>query len=148
MPGPEWSRKELKKFLLENTDYYERTRRRIARSELAEDVPQHEIVEASITKYLSKNWDRIDKKTEELTDDICKKIIPGYFITYFLKQFAILSVFLIPPIIALSCYLALLWGEPAKNCDRVGLCVGSLVLLIVLFGASVFAILPERQRKL
>lgn len=92
-----------------------------------------------VDRFIYDHFPELQKDTDKILDDLCKEIIPESRLFYLLKQFGILSIFLVPPLYPLGAYITRMWTEFTADqgnltalVEAASGIVGSVLLLCVL----------------
>ena len=143
-------RKRLRKFIIEETEIAQAFARRIATEKLqaarklagiSAPPPSQE----EIQKYIFDNHDDVEKRVDGVVDDLCRKILPEERLRDLLFQFGILSLFLVPPFMAL---VAVAIRDFHNNAlAEAASEAGGAVLVATLLLASAIAVFRKERRQ-
>ena len=98
---PDYARKRISDFLKSETDIPKKVIRDLAIKELqnikqcAND--QNTITNNELKEYIKANYQDLKSDSDKIIYELSKEILPTSVFKYFLKQFGLISLFLVPP---------------------------------------------------
>ncbi len=144
---PNNTRDRLKEFLYKETNLVDKIFDTLASQKIAafearrkRDTP---LSEQEKERFIADNFTELNKDAEKTVDRLCKELLPESQFWHLAKQFGVISVFLIPPFLPLSEYLATLWAACPRDWTAIGACIAGMVFPAILIIASGFAIFRD-----
>ena len=98
-----------------------------------------------IQNYILEHHDEIERAVGNVVEDLCRKILPGERVFDLLKQFGVLSLFLVYPLVALV-DVALRNFQNGALQESVAEAVGILLLLALLIASAIAVFRKERKK--
>lgn len=148
---PNSARDKLKEFLYKETDLPKKAFDRIVKGKMAEIAymagRDASPSDKDIRSFIDANFSELNVATEKFIDRFCQDAIPESQFWYLVKEFGVLSIFLIPPLIPLASYLATLMQASPLDVASVGTCIAGICLLLALIGTSAYACFKDGLSK-
>lgn len=139
---PDYARKRISDFLKSETDIPKKVIRDLAIKELQNikqcTNDQKALTNDELKEYIKANYQALKSDSDKIIYELSKEILPTSVFKYFLKQFGLISLFLVPPF-----YICIDYTITALNAGEVltkavaG--IASSLLILALMISSVLA---------
>lgn len=144
---PDDARNRLKEFLYQETDVPKKifdgiVRKRMERMAVLSGR-QDEPAEKEIADFVNGSFAALEADTEKAVNRLCSDLLPAGRFWFLVKEFGVLSIFLIPPLAFLLTHMISLWNACPRDIEAVAGCLVGAVLLACLITASAWAMLER-----
>ena len=139
---PDYARKRISDFLKSETDIPKKVIRDLAIKELQNIMhcsnDKEPIRADDLKEYIKANYQDLKSDSDKIIYELSKKILPTSVFKYFLKQFGLISLFLVPPF-----YVCIDYSITALKVDdeltKAVAGIASSLLILALMISSVLA---------
>ena len=143
-------RERLRKRIIEQTELPKVFAKRIAEEKIQAKntllgIKSDTVSPTDIQNYILEHHDEIERAVGNVVEDLCRKILPGERVFDLLKQFSVLSLFLVYPLVALV-DVALRNFQNGALQESVAEAVGILLLLALLIASAIAVFRKERKK--
>lgn len=143
-------RERLRKLIIEQTELPKVFAKRIAEEKIQAKntllgIKSDTVSPKDIQNYILEHHDEIERAVGNVVEDLCRKILPGERVFDLLKQFGVLSLFLVYPLVALV-DVALRNFQNGALQESVAEAVGILLLLALLIASAIAVFRKERKK--
>lgn len=139
---PDYARKRISDFLKSETDIPKKVIRDLAIKEL-QNIKQctndkKEITNIELKEYIKSNYQALKADSDKIIFELSKEILPTSVFRYFLKQFGLISLFLVPPFYVCIDYTITAF-KTEDDLTKAGAGIASGLLILALMISSVLA---------
>lgn len=147
---PDYARKRISDFLKSETDIPKKVIRNLAIKEL-QNIKQctndkNSITNDELKEYIKANYQDLKSDSDKIIYELSKKILPTSVFKYFLKQFGLISLFLVPPF-----YVCIDYSITALKVDdeltKAVAGIASSLLILALMISSVLASIQNKGNR-
>ena len=144
-------RARLRKLIIEQTELPQVFAQRIAEEKIhaarsLAGIKSSPVSPTDIQSYILGHHDEIEKAVGNVVEELCRKILPEERISDLIKQFGVLSLFLVPPLAALVA-VAMRDFQIGALPEAAGEAVGALLLFALLIASALAVFRKERKEK-
>ena len=149
---PRIAKNRIKSLLLTETELYGRILQRVARIHIqninkATGKDSSKISDKDVCDYINAHYSELLKDADAVLNSLCDKAVPEKTWWYIVKNFAVFSFIILPVLVPLFQYMAILLEKPAENASDLGLCFIGVFFLFVGIAVSIYSMLSSPSKK-